>query len=85
MKPDIKAVIAFCCGILGLLTGYIDYLLAVACIAGVVGVISAVSAMKGELTPSGRGLAAAGMLSCLFVLCVSLGGLLGYLAARYLM
>ncbi len=84
MKPEIKAAVTLICGIIALITANIDMVFIISCALGIVGVLMGRSALSGEITPSGRGIAAAGMLSCTFAVCVAFGAILGYTIAYFL-
>lgn len=84
MRTNFKAVVALVCGAAGLLTAYLDMFMIPALIAGIIGIVSGRMAVNGDTAQFFKGMAVAGVIACIFTLCISVGGILGY-AAAYLM
>lgn len=84
MKANIKAVITLVCGTAGLLVAYTDLFMIPALIAAVIGIVMGRMAVKGDTARSYKGMAVAGVIACVFTLCISVGGILGYAAAYFM-
>lgn len=81
MTPKLKAAPAFACGIIGILTAYMDKWFFLALAVAAVGAVLGVKALKGEASVSDKGMAVAGALASAFALCIALGSIMGYFAA----
>ncbi len=83
MPNKMKAAAAFVCGMLGILTAYIDAWFWFALAVGIVGIIFGVIVLKSDEPSFGKGMAVAGTVGCAFSVCVGIGSILGYIAAYY--